>query len=54
MLEKILHMRQDQFTITIKKKDKGIYGNASSKDIKELSEEGIEIETIPWINDKEN
>tara|TARA_Y100001970_G_scaffold32595_1_gene40460 strand:- start:750 stop:1172 length:423 start_codon:yes stop_codon:yes gene_type:complete len=37
-----------------KKKDKGIYGNASSKDIKELSEEGIEIETIPWINDKEN
>ena len=37
-----------------KKKNKGIYGNASSQDIKELSEEGIETETIPWINDKEN
>ena len=37
-----------------KKKNKGIYGNASAKDIKELSEEGIEIETIPWVNDNEN
>ena len=37
-----------------KKKDKGIYGNASTQDIKELSEEGIETETIPWINDNEN
>ena len=37
-----------------KKKDKGIYGNASAEDIKELSEEGIETEVIPWINDNEN
>ena len=37
-----------------KKKNKGIYGNASVEDIKELSEEGIETETIPWLNDKEN
>ena len=37
-----------------KKKNKGIYGNASAEDIKELSEEGIETETIPWINDNEN
>jgi len=37
-----------------KKKDKGIYGNASLKEIKELSEEGIETETIPWLNDNEN
>ena len=37
-----------------KKKNKGIYGNASIKDIKELSEEGIETETIPWIDDNEN
>ena len=37
-----------------KKKNKGIYGNASAEDIKELSEEGIEIETIPWIKDNEN
>ena len=37
-----------------KKKPKGIYGNASSQDIKELSEEGIDTETVPWINDNEN
>ena len=37
-----------------KKKEKGIYGNASTQDIEELSEEGIETETIPWINDNEN
>ena len=33
---------------------KPIYGNASSKQIKELKEEGIETATIPWIIDKEN
>ena len=37
-----------------KKKKKGIYGNASQKEIKELKEEGIETEIIPWINDNEN
>tara|TARA_B100001175_G_scaffold29134_1_gene21424 strand:+ start:1333 stop:1758 length:426 start_codon:yes stop_codon:yes gene_type:complete len=37
-----------------KKKNKGIYGKATVEDIKELSEEGIETESIPWINDKEN
>tara|TARA_Y100001970_G_C13640734_1_gene558746 strand:+ start:87 stop:509 length:423 start_codon:yes stop_codon:yes gene_type:complete len=37
-----------------KKYDKGIYGNASVDEIKELKEEGIETETIPWINDSEN
>ena len=37
-----------------KKKQKGIYGKASIKEAKELSEEGIEVETMPWINDKEN
>ncbi len=37
-----------------KKNNKGIYGNASDEDIKELSEEGIETELIPWINDNEN
>ena len=36
------------------KKNKRIYGNATTKDVKELSEEGIETETIPWINDNEN
>ena len=37
-----------------RKKNKRIYGNASTKDVKDLSEEGIETETIPWINDNEN
>ena len=37
-----------------KKNDKGIYGKASIEEVKELSEEGIETETIPWINDNEN
>ena len=37
-----------------KKRSKGIYGKASINDIKELSEEGIETEMIPWINDNEN
>ena len=37
-----------------KKKKKGIFGNASSNEIKELKEEGIETEMIPWINDNEN
>ena len=37
-----------------KKSKKGIYGKASLKEIKELKEEGIQTETIPWINDKEN
>ena len=37
-----------------KKKDKGIYGNASAEDIKELSEEGIETEMIPWLDNNEN
>ena len=37
-----------------KKKTKGIYGSASKKDIKELKEEGIEAQMIPWINDKDN
>ena len=37
-----------------KKRQKGIYGKASKEEIKELKEEGIEAETIPWIEDKNN
>jgi hypothetical protein len=37
-----------------KKKSKGIYGNASKKDLQELKEEGIETQIIPWIEDKDN
>jgi hypothetical protein len=37
-----------------KKKAKGIYGTASQKDIKELKEEGIDAQMIPWVEDKKN
>ena len=37
-----------------KKKSKGIYGKATSYEIKNLNEEGIETQTIPWIKDKDN
>ena len=37
-----------------KKKSKGIYGNASKKDLKELKEEGIDTQMIPWVEDKDN
>ena len=35
-------------------KSKGIYGNATSEEISELKDEGIETEVIPWFNDNEN
>ena len=37
-----------------KKKTKGIYGNISTQDLKELKDEGIETHLVPWIEDKEN
>lgn len=37
-----------------KKKNKGIYGTASEQDLRDLSEEGIEIRKIPWIKDNDN
>ncbi len=37
-----------------KKTNKGIYGIASKEEIKELKEEGIETQMIPWIEDKKN
>ena len=37
-----------------KKKSKGIYGSASKKDLKELKEEGIDAQMIPWIDENEN
>ena len=37
-----------------KKKSKGIYGNASKKDLMELKEEGIDAQMIPWLEDKDN
>ena len=37
-----------------KKKDKGIYGTASNHELKELREEGVDVEIIPWLDDKSN
>ena len=37
-----------------KKKSKGIYGSASRQDLRELKEEGIDAQMIPWIEDKKN
>ena len=37
-----------------KKNNKGIYGTASIDEIKELKDEGIDTEMIPWIEDKNN
>ena len=47
-------MRLDQFIITSKRKSKGIYGSASKEDLKELKEEGIDAQMIPWIDENEN
>ena len=34
--------------------EKGIYGSASKEEMQELKEEGIDTETIPWVQDKIN
>ena len=36
------------------KKSQGIYGNASSEEISDLRNEGIDTEVIPWFKDNEN
>ena len=37
-----------------KKNTKGIYGNATKKQVIELQEEGIETQIFPWIENKKN
>ena len=37
-----------------KKTSKGIYGKATPEETSELIEEGIEVATIPWIDNSEN
>ena len=37
-----------------KKKVKGIYGSASKNDLRELKEEGIDAQMIPWIEETDN
>ena len=36
------------------KVSKGIYGTATKEDLKELKEEGIVTEMIPWVRDNTN
>ena len=43
-----------EFHYNDKKRDKGIYGNATTKEAKELEEEGIDTEIVPWVNENEN
>ena len=37
-----------------KRKNKNIYGKATPEETQELEEEGIELTTIPWIDNKKN
>ena len=37
-----------------KKKNKGIYGTVSKQDLKELKEEGIDAQLVPWFENKNN
>ena len=46
--------RSIHYDDNIKKKSKGIYGTASKQDIKELKDEGIQTELIPWFEDNNN
>ena len=36
------------------RKNKNIYGRATPEETEELKEEGIEIASIPWVDNKEN
>ena len=37
-----------------KKTSKGIYGKATPEETSELLEEGIEVASIPWVDNSEN
>ena len=37
-----------------KKTTRGVYGKASKGDLKELNEEGIKVEIMPWIKNTTN
>ena len=37
-----------------KRSSKGVYGTATKQDLKELKEEGIETEVIPWVKHTTN
>ncbi len=37
-----------------KRKNKNIYGTATPEETEELKDEGIELSTIPWVENKDN
>ena len=37
-----------------RRKNKNIYGTTTPEEAEELSEEGIELTTIPWVENKDN
>ena len=37
-----------------KKRNKGIYGKISKRDLKDLNEEGIDTQLIPWVEKEYN
>tara|TARA_B100001057_G_C22727951_1_gene902507 strand:+ start:181 stop:612 length:432 start_codon:yes stop_codon:yes gene_type:complete len=37
-----------------KKRNKGIYGKASKEDLKELKDEGIDAQLVPWVENENN
>ena len=59
-VEKNFEFVGDKFTKEVReihynnKKNRNIYGSVTSKERLELEEEGIELASIPWVNDKEN
>ena len=59
-VEKNFEFVGDKFTKEVReiyynnKKNKNIYGTTTSKERLELEEEGIELASIQWVNDKEN
>ena len=54
MLERTFLIKLDHCITVIKKNEKGIYGSATYKEIKELKEEGIDTYMFPWIDKKDN
>ena len=54
MLGKIFYTKLEFCIIKKKKKSNGIYGIATKNELRELKEEGIDAEIIPWIEDKKN
>jgi len=38
----------------VKKTSRGVYGTASKKELKDLNEEGVKVEMMPWIKNITN